>query len=62
MRENRLSIPGTRFERNWKGKICVVVATADGVEYNGQLYKSLSGAAFAITGTQWNGKKFFGVK
>ncbi|MBR2000102.1 MAG: DUF2924 domain-containing protein, partial [Lentisphaeria bacterium] len=31
-------------------------------EYNGQTYKSLSGAAFAITGTQWNGKKFFGVK
>jgi len=38
------------------------VATAEGFEYNGQLYKSLSGAAFAITGTQWNGKKFFGVK
>ena len=46
----------------WKGKVCVVVATAEGFEYNGQLYKSLSGAAFAITGTQWNGKKFFGVK
>ena len=55
-------LPGTRFERNWKGKVCVVVATADGFEYNGQTYKSLSGAAFAITGTQWNGKKFFGVK
>ena len=55
-------LPGTRFERNWKGKVCVVVATAEGFEYNGQLYKSLSGAAFAITGTQWNGKKFFGVK
>ena len=29
---------------------------------DGQNYRSLSGAAFAITGTQWNGKKFFGVK
>ena len=55
-------LPGTRFERSWKGKVCTVVATAEGFEYNGQTYKSLSGAAFAITGTQWNGKKFFGVK
>jgi len=55
-------LPGTRFEREWKGTVCVVVATAEGFEYNGKTYKSLSGVAFAITGTQWNGKKFFGVK
>ncbi len=55
-------IPGTRFEREWKGKVCVVIANETGFEYNGQNYKSLSGAAFAITGTQWNGKKFFGVR
>lgn len=55
-------LPGTRFERSWKNKTCVVIATTDGFEYNGQNYKSLSGVAFAITGTQWNGKKFFGVK
>ncbi|WP_337748269.1 DUF2924 domain-containing protein, partial [Victivallis vadensis] len=55
-------IPGTRFEREWKGTIHVVIATDTGFEYNGQNYRSLSGAAFAITGTQWNGKKFFGVK
>ena len=55
-------IPGTRFEREWKGTIHVVIATDTGFEYNGQNYRSLSGAAFAITGTQWNGKKFFGVQ
>jgi len=55
-------LPGRRFERSWKGKTCIVVATAEGFEYKGQNYKSLSGVAFAITGTQWNGKKFFGVK
>ena len=55
-------IPGTRFEREWKGTIHVVIATDTGFEYNGQNYRSLPGAAFAITGTQWNGKKFFGVK
>lgn len=47
-------IPGTRFEREWKGTIHVVIATDTGFEYNGQNYRSLSGAAFAITGTQWN--------
>lgn len=55
-------IPGTRFEREWKGKLYIVTANQDGFELNGQNYKSLSGAASAITGTQWNGKKFFGVK
>ena len=55
-------LPGTRFERDWKGEIHVVVATATGFEYKNQNFRSLSGVAFAITGTQWNGKKFFGVK
>jgi hypothetical protein len=40
----------------------VVIATATGFEYKNQKFRSLSGVAFAITGTQWNGKKFFGVK
>ena len=55
-------LPGTRFERDWKGEIHVVIATATGFEYKNQNFRSLSGVAFAITGTQWNGKKFFGVK
>ena len=44
-----------------QGKVHTVVATNDGFEYNGMNFKSLSGAAHAITGTQWSGKKFFGV-
>ncbi|MBS5802667.1 MAG: DUF2924 domain-containing protein [Brachyspira sp.] len=32
-----------------------------GFEYNGKKYKSLSVIANEITGTRWNGKKFFGV-
>jgi len=55
-------IPGTRFEREWKGKLYIVIANAEGFEMSGQNYKSLSGIAAAITGTQWSGKKFFGVK
>lgn len=55
-------IPGTKFEREWKGRLFIVTAKDDGFELNGKNYKSLSGVAAAITGTQWNGKKFFGVK
>ena len=55
------AVPGTIYKREWKGKVHTVVATHDGFEYNGMTFKSLSGAAHAITGTQWSGKKFFGV-
>ncbi len=52
---------GTILEREWKGQKYVVVAREDGFELEGRHYRSLSGAALAITGTSWNGKKFFGV-
>jgi hypothetical protein len=38
-----------------------VTVLEDGYEYQGTKYKSLSGAAFAITGTRWNGNAFFGL-
>ena len=55
-------VVGTILERIWKGKKYTVIAREDGFELNGQPYRSLSGVANAITGTSWNGKKFFGVK
>jgi len=55
------AVPGTIYKREWQGKVHTVLATNDGFEYNGMTFKSLSGAAHAITGTQWSGKKFFGV-
>lgn len=55
-------VVGTRIERVWQGNTYVVVAREDGFEMNGQHFRSLSGIAAAITGTQWNGKRFFGVK
>lgn len=62
-RKNRAGIViGTRFEREWKGKLYVVIAREDGFEMNGQMFKSLSGVAREITHTSWNGKKFFMVK
>jgi len=56
------AIPGTTYKREWKGKVYTVIATMDGFEFNGIVFKTLSGVAHAITGTQWNGKVFFGVK
>jgi hypothetical protein len=35
---------------------------ADGFVWNGQTYDSLSKVAFAITGTKWNGPRFFGLR
>lgn len=52
---------GTRFIREFKGKKHEVTALDKGFSYNGKTYKSLSAIANEITGTRWNGKKFFGV-
>jgi hypothetical protein len=55
-------IAGTRLIREWQGvEHCVTVLT-DGYEWQGRPYKSLSAVARAITGTQWNGWTFFGVR
>ena len=54
---------GARLRREWKGKTYEVVVREDGnFEYEGEIYRSLSSVAGTITGTHWNGKKFFGVK
>ena len=53
---------GTKFIRQWQGKTHEVEAAGPAFIYNGETYKSLSAIARKITGTQWNGKLFFGVK
>lgn len=59
---NVLSIAdGTKLVREFKGKRYIVIVLNDGYEFNGEKYKSLSAIANKITGTRWNGKKFFGV-
>ncbi len=55
-------ITGTRLLREWQGVEHVVTVTADGFEWQGRPYKSLSAIARAITGTRWNGWVFFGLK
>jgi hypothetical protein len=55
--------PGTRFVREWRGKVHVVTLTEDGRYcWQDREWASLSMVARAITGTQWSGPAFFGTK
>lgn len=54
--------PGTVLGREWNGQMHRVAVLADGFAWNGTTYPSLSKVAFAITGTPWNGPRFFGVR
>jgi len=56
----RLAV-GTRLVREFKGVEHQATVTNDGYEYNGMKYRSLSGIAYAITSTRWNGNVFFGL-
>ena len=59
---NDRPISGTRLIRDYQGiEHCVTVRDND-FEYQGRPYKSLSAIARAITGTQWNGVVFFGLR
>jgi DUF2924 family protein len=54
--------PGTSLGREWNGRIQQVAVLAEGFAWNGKTYSSLSKVAFAITGTRWNGPRFFGLR
>jgi hypothetical protein len=54
--------PGTVMGREWNGRMHRVAVLADGFAWNGKTYPSLTKVAFAITGTRWNGPKFFGMR
>ena len=57
----RRPIPGTKLVREWQGEEQVVTVLTDGFEWRGRRFKSLSAAVRAITGSHWNGWKFFGL-
>jgi hypothetical protein len=54
--------PGTVLVREWDRRSQWVMVMSDGFAWNGQTYDSLSKVAFAITGTRWNGPRFFGLR
>jgi hypothetical protein len=54
--------PGTVLVRDWDRQSQRVMVMPNGFAWNGQTYDSLSKVAFAITGTRWNGPRFFGLR
>ena len=54
--------PGTLLVREWEGVSHRVMVMAEGFAWNGSTYPSLSKVARAITGTRWNGPRFFGLR
>ena len=53
--------PGTRLLRTWHGESHEVIVTDTGFYWNGVTYNSLTAVATEITGTKWNGRRFFGL-
>lgn len=53
--------PGSILVRDWGGRAQRVMALEVGFAWEGRNYRSLSEVARAITGTRWNGRRFFGV-
>ncbi len=56
-----IPMPGTELTRKYKGQLIKVTVRDDGFEYDGQVYRSLSAIAQAVTGSHWNGNLFFGI-
>lgn len=55
-------MPGTVLTRPYKGRTITVTVRDDGFEFEGEVYRSLSAVAKAVTGSHWNGRYFFGLK
>src|SRR2546427_5622685 len=54
--------PGSELVRTWKGKSYRVMVMTDGFAHDGRTFTSLSEIASEITGTNWNGPRFFGLR
>src|SRR6516164_686554 len=53
---------GTRLIREWRGVTHTVLVHADGFEWSGLRYRSLTLVAREITGAHWSGPRFFGLR
>lgn len=58
----RLPAPGAAITRRYKGRTLNVTVLADGFEYAGERYPSLTAVAKVITGSHINGFRFFGLE
>ena len=58
----RLPPVGAAITRKYKGRTLTVTVLADGFEYEGERYRSLTAVAKAINGSHMNGFRFFGLE
>lgn len=60
--DDRLPLPGSIITREYKGQTLQVAVLPNGFEFEGEVYKSLSAVAKAITGQHCNGYYFFRLR
>jgi hypothetical protein len=53
---------GVKLVREWQGAKVEVEVVDGGFRYRGETYRSLSKIAQVVTGTKWNGPRFFGLR
>ena len=61
LRKHKLTA-GTVLMREWNGQHHRVTVSEGGFVFDGKTFASLSTIAFSITGTKWNGPRFFGLR
>lgn len=54
--------PGSELVRTWNWRTYRVMVLEKGFAYDGKTFASLSEIATLITGTKWNGPRFFGLR
>ncbi len=59
IRDKRIPPPGTVLLRRYKGQAITVEVLANGFEWEGRQYRSLSAVAKQVTGSHLNGVRFF---
>ncbi len=59
--DDRLPRPGTILTRRYKGRTVQVEVLEHGFTFEGQVYRSLSAVAKAVTGSHCSGHFFFGL-
>jgi hypothetical protein len=60
-KDSRLPAVGTVLTREHSGETHAITVLADGFEYRGKTYPSLSRIAKVVTGTSWNGFLWLGL-
>ena len=59
--QRRRLTPGLVLARHYKGRLVEVTVLEEGFNYEGKVFRTLSAVAKHITGSHWNGRRFFGL-